>query len=58
MIGAVINEIPQPIDKILKNSDRVRIITDKDGLNDKLNWENYVVTSKARRKIREFKKGK
>ena len=54
MVGAFVNDEAVPIDYILKNKDRVRIITDELSYGPRENWIDKAQTSFARRKIREF----
>ena len=54
MVGAVVNEEHVPIDYRLKNKDRVKIITDELSFGPREEWLDKVVTTRARRKIREF----
>lgn len=61
MIGAFVNDKYVSIDSvinnpnnILKNNDRVRIITDKLYYGPNSNWEESVKTTHAKRRIREF----
>ena len=54
MVGAFVNDEVVPIDYILQNKDRVRIITDDLSFGSRDDWESKVHTSLAKRKIREF----
>ena len=54
MVGVFINEEYEPIDYILQNKDRVRIITDDLSFGPREEWLNKVKTTRAKRKIREF----
>ena len=54
MIGAVINEEPASVDYVLKNKDRVRILTDILSYGPRIEWEKYAKTTSAKRRIREF----
>ena len=56
MVGVFINEEYEPIDYILQNKDRVRIITDDLSFGPREEWLNKVKTTRAKRKIREFNK--
>ncbi len=60
LIGAFVNDEEVPITTILKNKDRVRIITSDTSsfLDSKTNWEEIVVTTLAKRRIREYLKKK
>lgn len=50
----VVNDEEVPIYYILKNKDRIRIITDSLSLGPKESWIDIVKTTRAKRKIREF----
>ena len=56
MVGVFINGEYEPIDYILQNKDRVRIITDDLSFGPREEWLNKVKTTRAKRKIREFNK--
>ena len=56
MVGAFVNDVYVPIDYILKNKDRVRIMTDELSYGDRKNWYELAHTSLAKKKIREFNK--
>ncbi len=56
MVGVVVNDEYKPIDYILQNKDRVRVITDILSFGNKEEWEDKAVTTYAKRKIREFNK--
>ena len=56
MVAAVVNDEPVPIDYILKNKDRVRIITDKFSFGPREEWIDKAKTTHAKRKIKEFNK--
>ncbi len=56
MVGAIVNEEYAPIDYKLKNKDRVRIITDDLSFGPRKEWLDKVVTTRARKKIREFER--
>lgn len=56
MVGAVVNEEHVPIDYQLRNKDRVKIITDELSFGPREDWLDKVVTTRARRKIREFER--
>ena len=53
LIGATVNDIIVPIDYIIKNQDRIKIITDPKSLGPNDNWMNIAKTSYAKRKIKE-----
>ena len=57
MVGVFVNDEYVPIDYVLKNKDRVRIVTDDLSYGPREDWIEKVQTSHARRKIKEFKKG-
>ena len=54
MISAVVNDKNVSPDYILKNKDRVRIITDIMSYGPREEWLDKVQTTKAKRKIKEF----
>ena len=59
MVGAIVNdEYVNDIGRVLKNNDRIKIITDElaSGPNDK--WLDMAITTVAKRKIKEFNKKK
>ena len=56
MIGVFVNDEYVPIDYILKNKDRVRIITDDLSYGPREEWLNKAQTSLAKKKIKEFNK--
>ncbi len=56
MVGAVVNEEHVPIDYELKNKDRVKIITDELSFGPREEWLDKVVTTRARKKIKEFER--
>ena len=53
-----VNDEEVPVDTVLKNKDRVKIITSTTSsfLDRKKDWEQIVVTTLAKRKIREYLK--
>ena len=53
LIGATVNDIDTPIDYIIKNQDRIKIITDPNSYGPNPNWINIAKTSYAKRKIKE-----
>ena len=57
MVGVFANDEYVPIDYVLKNKDRVRIVTDDLSYGPREDWIEKAQTSHARRKIKEFKKG-
>ena len=56
MVGAMVNDNYVPIDTTLKNKDRVRIITDDLSYGPREDWIDKVVTTTAKKKIKEFNK--
>ena len=54
MVGVSVNDKNVPIDYVLQNKDRVRIIMDKTA-GPKEEWIDQAQTTHAKRKIREFK---
>lgn len=54
MIGAFINDEFKPVDYVLKNNDRVRIVTDHMSIGPESDWADKAQTTLARRKIQEF----
>ena len=54
MVAAIVNDEYVNIDKPLNNKDRVRIITDDLSFGPREDWEDKVVTTYAKRRIREF----
>ena len=53
MVGATVNEEDVPIDYVLKNGDRVRVITGDISLRPHIDWEDKAITTLAKRRIRE-----
>ena len=56
MVSAVVNDKAVEADYVLHNKDRVRIITDILSYGPREEWIDKVRTTKAKRKIREFKR--
>lgn len=56
MVGVFVNDEFVPIDYVLKNKDRVRIVTDELSYGPREDWINKAQTSLAKRKIKEFNK--
>ena len=56
MVAAIVNNEYVPINYILHNKDRVRIITDDLSFGPRLDWINIAKTSYAKKKIKEFNK--
>lgn len=57
MVGVFVNDEYVPIDYVLKNKDRVRIVTDDLSYGPREDWIEKAQTSHARKKIKEFQKG-
>ena len=57
MVGVFVNDEFVPIDYVLQNKDRVRIVTDELSYGPREDWIDKAQTSMAKRKIREFRKG-
>ena len=56
MVGVFVNDEFVPIDYVLKNKDRVRIVTDELSYGPRIDWIDKAQTSLAKRKINEFNK--
>ena len=56
MVGVMVNDKDVSVDYILQNKDRVRIITDDLSCGPKQEWIDKVKTTKAKRKIKEFRR--
>ena len=56
MVAAIVNDEYVDVSKILDNNDRVRIITDELSFGPRKEWGDIAVTTRAKRKIREFNK--
>ena len=56
MVGAIVNDRNVNVDYVLKNKDRVKIITDSLSFGPKLEWQDKVKTTKAKKKIKQFSK--
>lgn len=56
MVGVFVNDEYAPVDYVLKNKDRVRIITDDLSYGPREEWLDKAQTSLAKRKIKEFNK--
>ena len=56
MIGVFVNDEFVPIDYVLRNKDRVRIVTDELSYGPREDWIDKAQTSLAKRKIKEFLK--
>lgn len=57
MVSAIVNDKVVDADYVLHNKDRVRIITDILSYGPREEWIDKAKTTKAKRKIREFRKG-
>ena len=55
MVGAIVNEEYKDVDYVLKNNDRVRIIRDDLSFGPREEWITKAVTTKAKKRIKEFK---
>lgn len=55
MVGVFVNDEYVPVDYVLKNKDRVRVVTDDFSFGYREDWLEKAKTSYARKKIREFK---
>lgn len=56
MVGVFVNDEFVPIDYVLHNKDRVRIVTDDLSYGPRIDWIDKAQTSLAKRKIKEFSK--
>ena len=56
MVGAFVNDEYVPVNYLLKNKDRVRIITDELSFGPREGWEDIAHTSYAKKMIREISK--
>ena len=56
MVGVFVNDEFVPIDYVLRNKDRVRIVTDELSYGPREDWIDKAQTSLAKRKIKEFGK--
>ena len=57
MISAIVNDHQVQPEYVLKNKDRVRVVTDIMSYGPREEWLDKVQTTKAKRKIKEFNKG-
>lgn len=55
MVGAIVNDRYVPVNYVLQNNDRVKIVTDELSYGARDSWEDMAKTTYAKRKIREFK---
>ena len=56
MVGVFVNDEYVPVDYVLQNKDRVRIVTDDLSFGPRDDWEEKAHTSYAKKKIRDFNK--
>ena len=56
MVGAIVNDDYKDVSYVLKNNDRVRIISDELSFGPREEWIAKAVTTKARKRIRDFRK--
>lgn len=56
MVGAIVNDDYKDVSYVLKNNDRVRIISDELSFGPREEWITKAVTTKARKRIKEFNK--
>ena len=56
MVGAIVNDDYKDVDYVLKNNDRVRIVSDELSFGPREEWINKAITTKARKRIRDFRK--
>ena len=56
MVGVFVNDEYVPVDYVLQNKDRVRIVTDDLSYGPREDWIEKAQTSLAKRKIKEFSK--
>ena len=54
LVGAIVNDKYVDIKYVLKNKDRVKVLTDDLSYGPREDWENYAKTTYARRMIKEF----
>ena len=54
MVGVFVNDEYVPVDYVLQNKDRVRIVTDDLSFGPRDDWEEKAHTSYAKKKIRDF----
>ena len=54
LVGAVVNDKYVDVKYVLKNKDRVKVLTDDLSYGPREDWENYAKTTYARRMIKEF----
>ena len=56
MVGAIVNDDYKDVSYVLKNNDRVRIISDELSFGPREEWIAKAVTTKAKKRIRDFRK--
>lgn len=56
MVGAIVNDVYRDVGYVLKNNDRVRIISDELSFGPREEWITKAVTTKAKKRIRGFRK--
>ena len=56
MVGSFVNDEYVPVDYVLKNKDRVRIVTDELSFGPREEWAEKAHTSYAKKLILEFNK--
>ena len=56
MVGVFANDEFVPVDYVLQNKDRIRIVTDDLSFGPREDWIDKAHTSLAKRKIKEFSK--
>ncbi|MBP5694260.1 MAG: bifunctional (p)ppGpp synthetase/guanosine-3',5'-bis(diphosphate) 3'-pyrophosphohydrolase, partial [Bacilli bacterium] len=56
MVGAYVNDEYVPVEYVLRNKDRVRVVTDDLAFGQRIGWADKAYTSYARQKILEFNK--
>ena len=56
MVGAIVNDDYKDVSYVLKNNDRVRIISDELSFGPREEWIAKAVTTKAKKRIKEFRK--
>ena len=54
MVGAIVNDDYKDVSYVLKNNDRVRIISDELSFGPREEWITKAITTKAKKRIREF----
>ena len=54
MVGAIVNDEHVPVDYVLKNKDRVRILTDDLSFGPRKEWESKAYTSHVKKRIKDF----